>query len=221
MKILWSIATAILVLATTQSVAQRTVSEGAFIYNIEIKPKDGKTTTASGLSGAKIYIYLKGGLSRTDMASALGNEATIYNSKLGNAVILKEYSGQKLMITLNKDNWAERNKKFEGVDFNNTSETKIIEGYNCKKAVAKLNDGSSITVYYTPDLVLLNKDFNNAFKNLSGFPMEYEFDTGKMSFKYTLAQIDFSPVPAAKFDFPKSGYRVMTYDENKRGKKGD
>ena len=46
-------------------------------------------------------VYLKGNNSRTDMVSPLGKEITIFNSKSDNAVILKEFSGQKLMITLN------------------------------------------------------------------------------------------------------------------------
>jgi len=198
--------------------AQKALSEGSFVYDIMIQSKDAKAKSTSALNGAKTIVYLKGGLSRTEMTSALGNETTIYNSKLGNAVILKEYSGQKLMITLNKDNWLERNKKFDGIIFENTPETKVINGYNCKKAFAKLKDGSSLTVYYTPDITLLNKDFNLAFKNLPGFPVEYEFETERTIFKYTLGEIDFNPVAAAKFDFPKAGYRVMTYDENKKVK---
>ena len=174
-----------------------------------------------GLNGAKTIIYLKGGLCRTDMNSSLGNETTIYNSKIGNAVILKEYSGQKLMITLTKENWEAKNKKFIGINFENTTETKVIEGYNCKKAIAKLNDGSTITVYYTPDLIAMNKEYSQLFKNLPGFPMEYELETEKLIFKYTISKIDFSPLPASKFDFPKSGYRVMTYDENKRESKNE
>jgi GLPGLI family protein len=159
--------------------AQKALSEGSFVYDIIIQPKNTQARSTNALNGAKTTVYLKGGLSRTEMASALGNETTIYNNKLGNAVILKEYSGQKLMITLTKDNWVERNKRFDGITFENTSEAKVINGYNCKKALAKLKDGSSITVYYTPEIILLNKDFNQAFKNLPGFPVEYEFETEK------------------------------------------
>ena len=220
MNILKSVTCGLLLLNAYSDInAQRTISEGTFVYDIVIQPKDGKAKSPTGLNGAKTYVYLKGGLSRTEMISSLGNETIIYNSKIGDAAILKEYSGQKLMVTLNKDNWAERNKKYVGVKFENTSETKVIEGYNCKKAIAKLSDGSSISVYYTPELVLMNKDFNYAFRNLAGFPVEYEYETNAMTFKYTLSQINFNPVPASKFDFPKSGYRIMTYDENKEGKK--
>jgi hypothetical protein len=40
-----------------------------------------------------------------------------------------------------------------------------------------------------------------------------------MKFIYTLSKIDFNTVPPAKFEFPKAGYRVMTFDDNKSEKK--
>ncbi len=218
MKILSFIGLLILSFYGLASQAQKTISEGTITYDISIQNKANSGKTSGGLNGAKSILYLKGGLSRTEMISALGNEITIHNGKVGNAVILKEYSGQKLMITMNKDNWEQRNKKFDGINFENTNETKVIEGYSCKKAIATLKDGSIISVYYTPDLTLMNKEYSQAFKNLPGFPMEYEFETAKSKFNYLVSAIDLSPVAASKFDFPKSGYRVTSYDDIKGGK---
>ena len=200
------------------SYGQKTISEGIIIYDIFIQPKKAGAKVNSGLAGAKSTVYLKGSLSRTDMTSSLGTESTIYNAKIGNAVILKEYSGQKLMITLTKENWLSSNKRFDGITYKETSETKVIEGYDCKRAVAKLNDGSTISVYYTTALTPINKEYNQAFKTLPGFPIEYEFETDKLIIRYQFSNIDFSPLTSSKFDFPKSGFRVMTYDENKIGK---
>ncbi|MEO5891191.1 MAG: hypothetical protein ABIQ31_13100 [Ferruginibacter sp.] len=221
MKSLRLLAIGCLLVSGLVSFAQKTISEGTATYDIEVQPKGNAPKTTGGLNGAKTTVYLKGGLSRTDITSTLGTETTLYNAKTGTAAILKEYSGQKLMITLTKENWQSTNKKFDGVNFVTTAETKVIEGYNCKRAVAKLSDGSSVSVYYTPDLVPMNKEYSQAFKNLPGFPMEYEFETDKRVIKYLLSKIDFSPLPTSKFDFPKSGYRVMTYDENKSGKGED
>ncbi len=203
------------------SYSQKTISEGTITYDILIQPKSAEKKDSSRLTGTKAIIYLKGSLCRTDISSSLGTETTIYNQKVGNAAILKEYSGQKLMITLTKENWDSRNKKFDGITFVNTGETKVINGYNCKFAVSKLKDGSTISVFYTPDLFSLNKEYNQAFRNLTGFPLEYQIETEKLIYKYQINKIDFSPVPSQKFDFPKSGYRIMTYDENKSGKSGD
>ena len=47
--------------------------------------------------------------------------------------------------------------------------------------------------------------------------MQYEANLGKQKVTYTVSTINFNPVPAAKFDVPKSGYRVMTYEESKAG----
>jgi GLPGLI family protein len=206
-------------IGTHQLTAQKTISEGTIVYDIIVDGKTGDAKNASVLNGAKSILYLKGSLSRTDMVSPLGNESTIYNGKTGTAVILREYSGQKLMITLTKNNWAEKNKKFDGLNFEKINGSKQVQGYDCKKAIAKLPDGSTLTVFYAPELNLVNKEYSQAFKTLPGFPMEYEFETGNTRFKYTVSQIDFNPLSATKFDFPKSGYRVMTYEDNQQKKK--
>lgn len=202
-----------------KSWSQKTISEGTVVYSISVEGKKSDKKTESVLNGAKSVLYLKGNSSRTEMISSLGNETTIYNAKTGNAVILREYSGQKLMITLSKDNWNEKNKKFNFLVFDKSPETKVIQGYNCQKATGKLNDGSVITVYYATDLGLINKEYSSAFRNLPGLPMEYEFETETMRFKYAVAKIDLSAISAAKFEFPKSGYRVMSYEDNKQVKK--
>jgi len=202
---------------STATFAQKTISEGTFVYNISTLTN--KASDADPLSGATSTFYLKGALSRIDMASPLGKETTIYDAKMGTGIILKEYSGQKLMITVTKDNWVSQNAKFEGINFVNTSETKNIAGYDCIKAIGKLKDGSSITVYYAADITISNKDYNQIFKNLAGLPVEYQFENGNLKFQYLLSSFNPSAVLLSKFDFPKSGYRVISYDESRQGKK--
>lgn len=221
MKNIGSLCVGFALMISLNSSGQKTISEGTITYNILIQSKKTENNVSNGLNGSTTSIYLKGNLSRIDMASSLGNETTIYNAKNGTAVILKEYSGQKLMISLTKENWDTRNKKFDGLTFENTPEQKVIEGYKCRHAVAKLKDGSIISVFYTPDLVPANSDYNEAFKTLPGLPIEYDFETEKLTFKYHLSNIDFNTISLSKFEFPKSGYRVMTYDENKRNKAYD
>ena len=198
--------------------AQKTISEGTISYSLS---SQSKSSQSDPLSGATNTIYIKGALSRTDMVSSLGKETTIYDAKSGTGSILKEYSGQKLMITLTKDNWISVNKKFDGIVFTLTAETKSIASFNCKKAIGKLKDGSVITVFYAIDLNLNNKEYNQTFKNLPGLPVEYEFQSGNLTFKYLLIAVDFGIVPSVKFDLPKAGYRVISYDENRKGKADD
>lgn len=201
---------------TTSLFSQKVISEGILTYDITLQNIAEKNAL---VSTASLVVYLKGFESRTDMVSSLGSEKTIYDSKAGTAVILKEYSGQKLMITLTKENWLEKNRKAQGVTFADQAEKKQLLNYQCTKAVAKLNDGSTITVYYTKDLTIQNKAYEPLFSNLAGVPLEYVVESGKMKFTYTINKIDQSLVPNAKFDLPKTGFRVITYDDNKQGKK--
>lgn len=200
--------------------AQRSIAEAAIVYDMQIQNGNG-TQAGTALNSATTTIYLKGNNSRTEMTSALGKEITIYNSKTNNAVILKEFSGQKLMITLTKDNWLAKHKMYSNIKFELTNETKTIAGYNTKKAIAKMPDGKTFEVYYTPELVPANKDYDPTFSSLPGLAIQYEIESGKMKFKYTLSKINYDPVQVSLFDFPVSGYRVMTYEENQNLKKGN
>jgi len=170
--------------------AQKTLSEGSIIYNISVETGSAEPKMADMLDGATTTVYLKGSQSRTEMVSGLGSEATIYNASNGSGVILKDYSGQKLMITLTPQDWEKNNKKYEGITFENTNETSNIIGFNCHKAIAKLKDGSTFIVYYTTDVIVTNKDYDYQFKTLPGLAVQYEMQTGKMKFKFTLSKIN-------------------------------
>jgi GLPGLI family protein len=202
------------------SFAQKIISEGTLVYDIVIQSANKEPQMADALDGGTVSVYIKGSQSRSDMVSAIGKESTIYDAKTGNAVILKEYSSQKLMITMTKDNWAEKNKAYTDIKFELLDETKTIAGYTCKKAIAKMANGKSFTVFYAPDLTVTNKDYDAAFKNLPGLAMQYESGSANYKYTFTLSKITFEPVPASKFDFPKSGYRIMTYEENQLMRKG-
>ncbi len=210
----------LLQLISVFSFAQKTISEGTMIYDIVIQSANKEPQIADAIDGGTVTVFIKGGQSRSDMESAIGKESTIHDTKTGNAVILKEYSSQKLMITLTKDNWAEKNKAYNDIKFELIDEVKTIAGYSCKKAIAKLPNGKSFTVFYSPDLAVTNKEYDATFKKLPGLAMQYESVSASYKYTFTLSKINFDPIVASKFDFPKSGYRIMTYEENQQLRKG-
>ena len=120
---------------------------------------------------------------------------------------------------MTKADYDDRNSKYAGIQFELLPEAKKILGYNCKLAIAKLKDGSTFKVFYTTELVFQNKDYGEQFKNLPGFPLEYESELGKMKVTFIADKVSFDPVPSAMFDTPKTGYREMTYDEIKKTRK--
>jgi GLPGLI family protein len=165
--------------------------------------------------GATSIVYIKGFLSRSEMVSSLGIQSTIADAKTGNVTVLKEYGEQKYMIKMTPDNWKDANKKYQGITYTYLDEYKTIAGYKCQKALGKLADGTTFTVYFTKELTADNRDFEYAYKTLPGLAMEYETIVGDLKVTYTVAKINFNVVPASKFELPNSGFRVMTYEESK------
>jgi len=91
-----------------------------------------------------------------------------------------------------------------------TNESKTILGYPCKKAVATTKGGKRFTIYYTTGLAPTASENPYQFKNIPGIVLEYESETSEgKSITFKATNIDFSPVPAAKFEIPQSGYRIL------------
>jgi GLPGLI family protein len=212
---IFSVLISLLAAGTLNAQAPRKLTEATISYDIVINTTNTKPEAADLLDGATSVIYLKGNSSRSEMVSSLGTQATIIDGKTGNVAILKEYGEQRYMIQMTPENWRQSNKKYEGVTFTYKDEYKTIANYKSQKAIGTLADGTSFTVYFTRDLLPVNKDFQYLNKNLPGLAMQYEATMGKMMVTYTVSTINLNPVPQAKLDIPKTGYRVMTYEESK------
>ena len=195
--------------------AQKKVAELTVAYDYSVINSEAANKPANSINGTNI-IYIKGNLVRSEMESPMFTSSTIYDSKTGEAVILKEVSGQKLLIHLSATNWKEMNKPFDGINFIQTNESKTIAGYKCMKAVGKTKSGMELIVYYTTDIVPDNKDYNPKFRNLDGLPLEYELLNDKYKIRYIVNKINLNPVLASKFDIPKAGYREMSYEESRK-----
>jgi len=200
----------------TPVTAQKKFTEGTISYDVVINTGSEKPKNADYLDGTTVTNYIKSNKSRSEMVSPLGTLVTIHDSSKNSIVILKEFGDQKYMITLTPDDWKDANKKYEAISFTyDATEEKTIQGYKCKKAIGKLEDGTTYTVWYTPDLVPENKNFQYETRSLPGLALEYEINSKDQKVTYTVSKISFSPVQASKFDLPKSGYRIMTYAESK------
>ena len=214
---MFHIITIVFTLLVQSTFGQRSLSEGTLVYDILVETNNKEPKMADAFDGATSTIYLKGSNSRVDMVSMLGTERTFHDAQTGAATILKEYSGQKLMITLKSENWIEKTQLVSNIRFQDQPETKVLSGYNCNKATGQLNDGTAIVVFYTKELIPTNREYDPMFKSLPGLPLQYELNRGNTKFIYTANRIDFTPVPASMFEIPQ-GYRMMTYEESKSRK---
>src|SRR5215475_11449422 len=148
--------------------AQKKFSEGSIVYNVVVNTNDPNPKLADGFDGATNTIYIKGKLSRSELVSVFGTQSTIIDGRTGKVDVLKEYGEKKYMISMTPDDWIEANQKYDSVTFTYLDEYKTIAGYNCRKAIGKLKNGESFTVYYTTDLVPENQNFQYSNRNLPG-----------------------------------------------------
>jgi len=194
--------------------AQKKVSELTLVYDYSVVTAGSEGEKKSGdLPGALHTVYIKGSKSRSEMTDSLFSSTTLFDASTGSAVILKEVSGQKLLIRMSPANWLERNNPYDGIVYKNTTEGKEIAGYKCIKAIGKTKTGTTITVWYTKDVIPENRDYAPEFRSLEGLPLEYTLTKGNMEIRYKMARLNFNPVPASKFDIPGTGYRELKYEE--------
>jgi GLPGLI family protein len=195
--------------------AQKKFSEGSIVYNVVVNTNDPNPKLADGFDGATNTIYIKGKQSRSELVSVYGTQSTIIDGKTGNVDVLKEYGEKKYMISMTPSDWIEANQKYDSVTFTYLDEYKTIAGYNCRKAIGKLKNGESFTVYFTTELIPENQNFQYSNRSLPGLALEYESNLGKNKVIFSASKVSFDPVPASKFDLPKTGFRRMTYKESK------
>ncbi len=167
-------------------------------------------TTNNNLKDAVKTFYIRGKLSRVDINSSAYQQSVIYNNTTGDAVILQQVGTNKYMSRLTPEQWNQKNNSYLGATFTYSGETKTILGYECKKGVATLKSGGSFTFYYAPGILPSATENPYQFKDIPGFVLQYEIaeKSNTSTITYTASKIDFSPVPASKFDIPTAGYIV-------------
>ena len=194
------------------SIAQnpKIISDFTVVYDVTLDDK-ADPQIVKAMTGATKTLYIKGSKSRSELVSTNFQQSVIFDAKSDSTVVLREVGSTRYISFLNSHKRNEVNKKYEGISFMNTGETKTILGYECKKVLAKLKDGSTFNVYYTSSIIPLNREYEYQFKDLPGFVLEYEAEaeSGKVKVKYSASKITLSPVSSAKFDVPKAGYRVL------------
>jgi len=178
---------------------------------VTYKISGGDATTNTNLSNATKIFYLKGKMARTDIIGTNYKQFVIYDNAEGTATILREIGSEKYMTSLSVEEWQKQNSHFEGQTITLDNDTKTILGYECKRAVAHLKDGSTYNMYYTSAIIPSASENPFEFKDVPGLVLEYETVGNNKNSKitFTAIQINFDPVPVSRFKIPTSGYRVI------------
>jgi hypothetical protein len=191
----------------------RLMTEGTITYKLQCS---GASKEETGILAGTAYILsLKGSRVRTDFTGVLGSTTTIYSSLSHAGALLEEYGQEKILIRMTKDDFEDLGKPYK-MAYTLTGDTATIAGYPCKKAVARTVTGDTLQIWYSPDLLPQNKEYSYRFNPLPGLPLQFEGMMGKSKVVYLAVKVSLDPVPGAKFEIPKTGYREMLYEDSKK-----
>lgn len=78
---------------------------------------------------------------------------------------------------------------FDAMDdmiINKTTETKVIAGFNCQKAIVTLpSSNESFSIYYTNDITLRRPNSTNPYHRIDGVLMEFELKLLNLQMRFT------------------------------------
>jgi GLPGLI family protein len=189
------------------------------VITFKITYPDNKFTESQMAMFPKIFtITIKGDKSKTEIQTPMGNQVEITDYTNQTKVGLLDIMGQKYAI---KSNLEEIQKEMESQPKGTvevTSETRVIAGYTCKKAIVTADEKGTKTQYeawFTSELGPRQANFDNAlYKDIDGVLMEFTMKTPQFTMKFSATDVEKKGVSAKEFDIPE-GYVITTKEELK------
>jgi GLPGLI family protein len=197
--------------------AQKTIKEGAIVYNVEYDLPPEQQAMAAMLP-TSYKVNFKGDYSVFKMDLGMFSTEVIYNNATKETLSLTEVPMQNKKIAMKMN--AEQSKKMQEMqngekDFEvkTTTETKQIAGYNCTKFI--LNDkisGESAEVWATTELNIPANSLTSSFKDIVGVPVQFNTNAQGMKTKMTLKEAKEEVVTDINMNIP-AGYELMTFED--------
>lgn len=211
------------VVALTALSLNAQIKEGYILYDMKIEGLPPEQAAMMGDMETKVTF--KNGKALTEVTSMMFSQQMVVDET--GMTMLMEQMGNKIAMKQTKEEMdkAEAKVKDKPADpkIEYTNETKMIAGYECKKAiittVGKDKKEEKMEMWYCEKFENPNKEGKgrgqNVMKGLKGMPFEYAGGQGGMKFKMTAKEVSTDPVADSKFVLSTEGYKVMTADELK------
>jgi hypothetical protein len=189
--------------------------EGLITYKITY-PDNTFTESQMAMFPKILTVSIKGEKSRTDIQTGMGNTIEISDYTTKTKTTLLDMMGQKFAI---RSTWEEIQKEMETEakgQVQMTGESKMIAGYNCKKAIVTVDDkGTKYTfdVFYTSELGPQAANFDNpVYKDIDGVLLEFSMHTPQFTMKFTASAVEKKSVSSKDFEIPQD-YTLTTKEE--------
>ena len=196
------------------------MTEGHISYKMEATSDNPDMQMAvSMMQGSTLDIFFKEKQTRAEMKmGAMMNMTTISNENNGEMLMLMSgMVGQNaIKSNLKELDSAQAEKPKTEVTLEN--ETKVIEGYTCKKAIVTDEEGTESVFWYTEEISVAKKGQNYLNESVPGFPMQSEINNNGLKMIMTVTKVDkkLDKKASELFDMTiPSGYKEMTMEQLK------
>jgi GLPGLI family protein len=191
--------------------------EGVITYKITY-PDNKFSESQMAMFPKMLTVSIKGTKSRTDLQMSNMNTVTITDYTDKTSVALLNHMGQKYAIKKTSADIEKEMSKETKSTVELTGETKMIAGYNCKKAVISVNDDgvkSTYEVYFTSEMGSKMANFDKPwYKDIDGVLLEFLMINRDITMKFTATSVEKKNLAAKDFEIP-SDYSITTPDELK------
>lgn len=211
--------TAILILASSITLNAQ-INEGTITYGMTM---EGLPPEQAAMVGdMELKSTFKDNKSLLEISTMMMSQQVAFDEKgmtlvidaMGNKVAVKQTKEQ-----MEKEEAKQKDKPADPkIEYIN--ETKMIAGYECKKAIVTIVVGKDkkeekFDVWYTDKFNYLDKDgkTKGEIKGLKGVPFEYVSFRAGFKSKLVVKEVSVEPVSDDKFKLSTEGCQVMTMEE--------
>jgi GLPGLI family protein len=192
---------------------------GTIVYNITY-PDSKLDAQTMAMMPKTLKMKIKGNMSRTEMSLGMGTTVVIFDNESKSGVTLMDFMGQKFAMKMTSEDIEKEMKETPETTVLNTTETKEIAGYTCKKAIVKMKEKGSDTeteliVYYTEELASgKSNEMNPLYKDIPGTMLEYSMNENGVNMQLTAVSVEKGKIADSEFETPE-GFKVVTQEELK------
>ena len=195
------------------------LTEGHISYKVEITSDNPDMQMLIGMmQGSTMEMYFKDKNTRSEMKmGTMMTMTTITNETSGQVLMLMNGMGQQNAIKTSLEEMDKDQPEGQKVEVTLVNETKVIEGYTCKKAILTTEEGNESVFWYTEEIDVAKKGQSYLNEEVPGFPMQFEINNEGMKMTMTVTKLEKKVEKADqlfKMTIP-AGYKEMTLEEMK------
>ncbi len=196
------------------------VTHTTIVYELTVTKKRHTGGLEETYNGGTRALFITPQKVRIRLVSLMRIQSEFFDladSGLKRVTIVKESGTKKYLFRLNAVTWKQYNQQYNQASCDTSfTDSATIAGYPCRKALIRLEDDKTVTVYYTDSIAKLNNFIDPLFRTVPGVVLQYEFSTKRGSVQYKATRVSHQPISPKVFQVPVKGVTVRKYRPSKK-----